>query len=353
MPDQCYSDGDFWQCLVAGDSPNQGPLTHPSRWAKIRIPKEWRRVLGRLTYALLLDSDRQADKASIERARATAWLDELVRQAARQEQTRGRSSYQAPGQLQTVKASVILEDAERLMQWDLTQLDDREQDEARNALSQALQQVWEAWWWPQLMLCAQSQFLPTADPDMMEPWGQGNKVYWPITDWYYYAYMDDFSRDPSDTAGETQTGWWKMEVDARPGTWTPDSATAAGALVRWLNYNWLCVTANTGVEPANNSGYWAVLPDWHPELPYTDGWTLLASGPFGPIRMVSRLDPRTTDNPGPFELAAVPEGTRVLQLDIGRPWVWSRRVTPVLTGEAFDGDVLYSATPLAEQVFTS
>jgi hypothetical protein len=80
-----------------------------------------------------------------------------------------------------------------------------------------------------------------------------------------------------------------------------------------------------------------------------DGTTQV--GPFGPVRSVSAFDPRISSNPMCYEVDVTAEGTRVIDLDIGRPWVWSRLVTPVLTGDEFDAAVTYEATDEQDIVY--
>ena len=52
--------------------------------------------------------------------------------------------------MHTVKAQVVIEDACRMIGWDLEQMEARQDQMARQALSMALQEVWEAWWWQAL-----------------------------------------------------------------------------------------------------------------------------------------------------------------------------------------------------------
>ncbi len=59
--------------------------------------------------------------------------------------------------MQTVKASTILDDAYRLIGWDAGQIDSRDKADARCALSKAIQEVWDRWWWNELMICQQRQ----------------------------------------------------------------------------------------------------------------------------------------------------------------------------------------------------
>ncbi len=89
MPDQCYFEGDFYQCIYAADA-NESPETNPEKWEKLKIPVEWRRVLVKLTYAHLLQLDGQTDKALVERASARSELEDLVRYAANRDGWRAR-----------------------------------------------------------------------------------------------------------------------------------------------------------------------------------------------------------------------------------------------------------------------
>ena len=84
----------------------------------------------------------------------------------------------------------------------------------------------------------------------------------------------------------------------------------------------------------------------HPQPPLP-----INPGPFGPIRSVSRFDPRVHDNSQPYQIKVTFGGTLVIGLDVGRPWVWSRRVTPVITGDEFSSSATYTATPVEDLVF--
>ena len=87
---QCYHNGSFFQCVEATSGPAQSPTTAPDKWSEILLPKEWRPVLTRFTFANLLELDGQKEKAVVERAEAQMLLDELVRLAANKESWRQR-----------------------------------------------------------------------------------------------------------------------------------------------------------------------------------------------------------------------------------------------------------------------
>lgn len=85
MADQCYFNGNFYQCKSATTA-GESPLTAPAKWSLVQIPRDWRWVLTRLTYANLLEVDGQKDKAMTERALAIGddrrGLDFMVRREA-------------------------------------------------------------------------------------------------------------------------------------------------------------------------------------------------------------------------------------------------------------------------------
>lgn len=203
MDNQCYFNGEFWQCVtttVAGESPTSAP----AKWRKIRIPKEWRRVLAKLTFANLLELDGQTDKAKIHRDTGEALLDDLVREAARQENDRHSGSVRLP-QGQAIAASVILDDAYGLMRWALDDLEDSEKADGRRSLSMAVQQFWEAWWWESLMVFEEKALRPTFDfvsltkvyapvTSSLEPGGNDPEVYFPPNKKYYQVLAPTFAQ---------------------------------------------------------------------------------------------------------------------------------------------------------------
>ena len=93
MADQCYHNGDFYQCITA-TAAGESPTTTPASWARVRIPRKFRWVLAQLTYAHLLELDGQLDKALVVRERALAaqriGLDALIRAEYGEEANRTR-----------------------------------------------------------------------------------------------------------------------------------------------------------------------------------------------------------------------------------------------------------------------
>jgi hypothetical protein len=209
MDNQCYFDGDFWQCVTstnAGDSPDSAP----TKWRRISIPKEWRQILKKLTYANLLELDGQTDKAAIPRSAGEALLDDLVREQVRQENDKHRGSAHAL-QGQTVKAGVILDDAYGLMRWDPDDLEDSQKADGRRSLSAALQQIWEAWWWGTLMVLEEAALRPVYGS--ATEYSQGAEVYFPEDRKYYLAIQRCVNIAPS-VSGTVNTAFWAESKDA-------------------------------------------------------------------------------------------------------------------------------------------
>lgn len=96
---QCYHEGEFWQCVTA-TGPGESPSTHPAKWRRIQIPAAFRAVLGELTHAHLLKMDGQLDKYHAVRGAALNGdhgLKELVRRAVNAERHRHRPDVQTRG----------------------------------------------------------------------------------------------------------------------------------------------------------------------------------------------------------------------------------------------------------------
>jgi hypothetical protein len=442
MDNQTYFNGDFWQCAT-DTSTGESPATTPAKWRKLRIPKEWRRVLAKLTFASLLELDGQTDKAKIHRDTGEALLDDLVRQAAAQELNSRNGSVHLP-QGQAVAASVILDDAYGLMRWVPEDLEASEKADGRRSLSMALQQMWEAWWWNSLMLLEQTALRPLyVDGDFQ---AQGTEVYFAATEQYYLAIQPSIAIPPATLTGGNyvlNSGFWALsqrcytgdDVDntksyawgtqvrnpvdglfyQRGGSFQVTGMTAgfvdpntdytitpravdAGSRTSWwtgsvgpaatpysmfiANPNWVFTVQGNGIVYAkytDESGATLVSPDlvtaWTiafgdpgslpgptiatfaaPAPPDTGHWGLLT--PFDPtltiattVRKVARENPTLYRHTEGFEFEPIDGGVRVPCWQCGTAWVWSRRVTPVLTGNDFDSTATYVATPAEELVY--
>lgn len=303
--------------------------------------------------------------------------------------------------MQTVAASIILEDAERAIDWDLTNLETRQNQMARNALSLALQEIWESWWWEALMKVTPQKFaadyvgITGASPDGWT-YPNGTPVYFAPTDAYYvnlwpagppalqvgetyadYSYNIEVPDLPVTTITENLYGWSKYKpcIVPQPTLWNVTLTPALGDQVFWDGniFQWI---VDQGALPNNvpdpvkiypnvlqNPG-WMVVQPWNPTLPFTlqtpdrnNPFNLIdtLSGTSGPIHTICRLDPRTTPGGRRYHqrVADDASGVVVLGLDVGMPFVATRRVTPIVTGDDFDTGASYEAASATDLVFDS
>lgn len=367
MAKQCYFgtglEADFYQCVtatVAGES----PTTAAAKWRKIRLLERWRFALAQLTYANLLRLDGQTDKAAVERnaayGRDSIGLDDLVRNEAQAEHNRKhhpRPSTRPPIAARGgyVAAGVILDDAYRLIGWDADQLDTRDKADARASLSQAVQEVWSKWWWQELMSCQRVQLASTW-PEMAG-YAEDLVFYYPAADAYFIHLLGGSltSGNPLDSDGNLQGGFWAAfdPTATPPAVWDSATTYARGDQADYAGVIYQCRTVTSTNTLPTLLTDWAPVLDWTPILPYTAAVGGALVGPYGPIRGVSQFDPRQHGNPRFYELDVTADGTRILNLDISHPWVWSRRKTPILTGDTWDNQTEYEATDTQDLIFDS
>lgn len=304
--------------------------------------------------------------------------------------------------MQTVSASVIREALARGMGWDPDELDDREEAMIREAVSDALQEIWERWWWEALMQAVPIALAGEFAYNWMEGlyYETGHPVYFPQTDSYYVALwpagpsalmpgesyatygfnngLPDWDV-PVTTITENLYGWHKYNAcQGEPTLWTPDLNPSLGDLCRFDGHVFQWIVNQGGLPnnqpdpaqvwvsvaaPISNPG-WMLVPKWQPTCPFDaqdpndsspPNYISRLAGPAGGILSVSQRDPRATANAGMFHTREADDasGRVVIGLNVGRPWIYARRPTPVLTGNAYDATAAYDATPAQDLVFDS
>ena len=137
--------------------------------------------------------------------------------------------------MQAIDASVILEDAYRLIGWDAAQLETRQQQIARQAFSMALQEVWDAWWWQELMQSAQ-----VVPAKMYYPgwtYYSLDVAYFPATQKFYQAIQTTAGHDPATLGtdgGYTVNGqyWAEAQPTYAAGDYDPTKLYNNGDQVR-------------------------------------------------------------------------------------------------------------------------
>ena len=138
--------------------------------------------------------------------------------------------------MNTVAASVILDDAYHQIGWDSGQLETRQKQMARSAISLALQEVWEAWWWEELML---STPLPAATPyTAATSFAPGDFCYFPASRKFYQALAGTTGNAPgvlgADGTYATNFLYWARAMERPEGGDLPADITGliAGAVAR-------------------------------------------------------------------------------------------------------------------------
>lgn len=322
--------------------------------------------------------------------------------------------------MQTVKASVILEDAYRLIGWDPDQLEPRQEQIARNSLSLALQEVWEAWWWEELMTCAQFSGATVYSATTLTV--VDAFYYFPATQLFYQCLAAGTGIDPAmldvavgytinfthwalataaPTAGDySATSIYTLGAQARnpadglfyqfigesvtllnptviasPDTVfsytaaTRDHNFAVGMTVQIIGGGIQATVLVDGIfdggpgspkgfsgslqNAAGDSPVGSILPAgsafavvstpisnpvvWHALIAFTPEVSVAA----GAVRMISRHDPRNSNNPCPADFEKTATGYRIPGWNTGVPWVWYRTETPILTGDQYDVAVAY------------
>jgi hypothetical protein len=119
--------------------------------------------------------------------------------------------------MQTIKASTILEDAERMLGWDLLQLETRQKQMARQALSMALQEVWESWWWETLMQCKAIAGAEVYSDSTT--YAAGANVYFHGSQQFYQAMAATTGNPPATSSNGSWTTDYAHWADAKP-EWT-------------------------------------------------------------------------------------------------------------------------------------
>ncbi len=138
----------------------------------------------------------------------------------------------------TIAASVILEDAYRLIGWDPDQLETRQQQMARQAFSMALQEVWESWWWEELMASAQFNGATVYSATVVTV--ADTFYYFPATQDYYQCLVAATGQDPATFDSNSQTYtvnfayWARAHAQTRAGNYNAATIYKLGDQVRGL-----------------------------------------------------------------------------------------------------------------------
>lgn len=253
------------------------------------------------------------------------------------------------------------------MGWDATNLSSAERDEIRQAINEALKWTWECDWWPDVM---EMRHLALRDDWSLQniavygPYSVGSQVYFPDSGKYYLAIADVHGEPPAawnavtESWDETPTRWKELATSYEatvwePGTDYPDTEWDVNSVFLhdgryWLPLlTWFGLAANADVSPTSNPEFWLELPTLDNILPTTGRNRPMV----GEMKGVTRLDPRTTVVPQPYEWETTTDGVLVYDFEGPRLWAEYRRACPNFIGDLWDPTVAYSAAPEFENIY--
>lgn len=231
--------------------------------------------------------------------------------------------------MQTVSASVIFDDAYRSIGWDVDQLEPRQKQMARVAFSQAFQEIWESWWWQELMLS-----VPVAGASVYAAattYAAAATVYYPATKKFYQAMRATTGNAPAtiDSNGSytTNVAYWADAKEIYTGTdyvvGQNDTGLPLGTVARWPDdgeyyqlyaYNPGVVVSGAAISavngfytefgsyaghPAYASPDLAYVLTWHDgdteSPPRPVGWSIAVNGTGEFLYMANTTDVATPD----------------------------------------------------------
>lgn len=195
--------------------------------------------------------------------------------------------------MRTIPYSQISAGVCDLVGWDPDNLDSRQFSAIRRAVSQALGDLWDKYWWADLLRVSERTFRPPYSA--ATTYAAGEFVWFGGPRGYYQALQATTGNAPATLSGTTWTEnsqYWAEAQTQPSGNSTFSAATAyvVGDLVTWLEDNevYQCITAGTGNLPSTSA--WAQI------VPFDAYVDLLETGvtPLGRVRAVWDRNPGST-----------------------------------------------------------
>lgn len=239
--------------------------------------------------------------------------------------------------MRAIPFSVLASKIANRLGWKPGELDAKQFEAIRDAVSQALAEIWETTWWRDLKRVEQRQFRP--DYDSLVEYGAGDEVYHPIADAYFVAIRATTGNAPTLTSGSVNFAYWAEAKTANSATaYSATTAYAVGDQASYAGRVYQCHTASTGNLPTATT-HWGPVPDF---LPYV-AWVQSGEEAIGRVRRVWTADPRTNRNAHRLEFEATDVGIQFYDLAVTRPWIEYRARHHVLSGENWDALIAYAA----------
>ena len=243
--------------------------------------------------------------------------------------------------MRTISFSEISAGVCGLMGWDPDNLDALQFAAIRRAVSQALGDIWDRYWWSDLLRVTERTFRPAYSATTS--YGAGEFVWLAGPRAYYQALQATVGNAPATLSGSTWAlnGQYWAEAQFKPAgaTWSSTTAYAVGDLVTWLENNetYQCIVAGTGNLPSSSS--------WSRVVPFDAYVDLLEIGqtPIGRVRAVWDRNPRVYAGARRLEWAMSHRGVEVFTEN---PTVWVEGLLRPhwFTGSNYDSAAVYTAT---------
>lgn len=248
--------------------------------------------------------------------------------------------------MRTIPYSQISAGVCDLVGWDPDNLDSRQFSAIRRAVSQALGDLWDKYWWADLLRVSERTFRPPYSA--ATTYAAGEFVWFGGPRGYYQALQATTGNAPATLSGTTWTEnsqYWAEAQTQPSGNSTFSAATAyvVGDLVTWLEDNevYQCITAGTGNLPSTSA--WAQI------VPFDAYVDLLETGvtPLGRVRAVWDRNPRVYAGARKLEWAKSHRGIEVFTESV-TVWVEGLLRPHWFTGDNYDSAAAYTAADAAD-----
>ena len=243
--------------------------------------------------------------------------------------------------MRTIAFSEILERVCDHLGWDPDNLDARQFSSIRRSVTASLGDIWNRFWWADLVRCEERTFRPPYSATVT--YSAGDFVWMAGPRAYYQALQSTTGNAPATLSGTTWTlnsQYW-AEATTAPSAAEYSSTTAyvVGDQVTYLEDNrvYQCIVAGTGNAPGG--------ANWGRIEPFDGYVDLLETGfvPLGRVRAVYDVNPRIHAGAARLEWAKSQRGVEVYT-ELDTVWVEGLLRPHKFTGSAYDVTAVYTAT---------
>lgn len=239
--------------------------------------------------------------------------------------------------MRAIPFSVLAGKIANRLGWKPKELNAKQFAAIRDAVSQALAEVWETTWWRDLKRIERRQY--ESDYDSGVEYAVGSVVYDASSDSYFVAIRTSTGNTPTSLDGSVNAAYWAEAKTANAAAeYSATTTYAVGDQVSYQGAVYQCHTASTGNTPTG-AGYWGAVADFLPRV----AWVQPGKEAIGRVRRLWSHDPRTNRNAARLEFESTDEGIQCFDVSVTRPWVEYRPRHHVLSGEAWDSTVAYTS----------